>query len=76
MEIQFFGTIKEKTGSKLIHCDEKHKNTAELKSWLRSKFPDIERYAYQIAINKEITEELHNIKSSDKISIITPFIGG
>jgi len=76
MEIQFFGTLKEKTGSKKINCDDKIKNTAELKSWLRSKYPDIEKYAYQLAINNHITEELTNIKPSDKISIITPFIGG
>jgi molybdopterin converting factor small subunit len=76
MEIQFFGTVKEKTGSKKISCEDKIKNTAELKSWLRSKYPDIEKYAYQIAINGAISEELKTIKSSDNISIITPVIGG
>ncbi len=76
MKIVFYGTIREKTKTKSIVIEEKLQTSLQLKDWLKSKYPDIEKYAYKIAVNNHIIDKNQDIKSTDLISIIPPFIGG
>jgi molybdopterin converting factor small subunit len=76
MEIQFYGSIREKTALKKLVTEDKIKNISDLKSWLKGKYPDIDKYAYLIAINNMISLKNQSLKPSDIISIIPSFVGG
>jgi molybdopterin synthase sulfur carrier subunit len=77
MEIQvlFFGVLADvaKTGFK------HYKNVGsfgDLRLRVEDDFPEIIRYNYRIAVNKEIVSDEPVLQNGDEVAFIPPFTGG
>ena len=74
IRFRYFGMIAEKIGkdSEFFSTEE---ITADIRAFLKTRYPGIENYAYSIAADLELVDEV-NLETVSEISILPPFAGG
>jgi molybdopterin converting factor small subunit len=72
--IRFFGKIAEKIGHAETSISTTEIGEMTIRSFLASRYPGIENYAFTIAVNQELSEEF--TEDTREISIFPPFAGG
>ena len=77
VKIQFFGMIAEAVGTSSLDMQtDGIKTIGELEKMLIRKFPDIENFTYQIAMNQQIVSGTNALSSGSEVAILPPFAGG
>lgn len=51
-------------------------NIEDLKKIIDEKFPEIKKYTYRIAVNKELIRGNLQLKENDEVAFMPPFAGG
>ncbi len=75
MKILFFAAIAEYAGTNSITL-EPVRNTDELRSVLKGKYPKLETFSYAMAVNKQVILENIPLEESDEVALLPPFSGG
>ena len=75
MKILLFGELTDITKSSSIEI-ESVKNVAELKNSVHQKFPSLQNFNYQIAVNSSLIIENISLNETDEIALLPPFAGG
>jgi sulfur-carrier protein len=75
VKVLFFGVLTEVTGTACKHYFDV-KNLEDLKHRIFDDFPEIGHYNYRIAINNQIVDGDHELRSSDEVAYLPPFAGG
>ena len=79
MKIKCFGIARDIIASDQIEIQDNDilKSVGDLKKWINSEYPAIERLNdFMIAVNQEYAEDDQTIDSRDEIAIIPPVSGG
>ena len=74
MKVLFFGVLADVTGNSAIEMEASDLDT--LKKNLSAKFPMLNQYRFQWAVNKEKAEKNMMLNSNDEIALLPPFAGG
>ena len=74
MNVLLFGMLAEVTGKSEIKSNAKDVNS--LKENLFNEFPKLKKYKFQIAVNKEKTENNISLSDDDEVALLPPFAGG
>jgi molybdopterin converting factor small subunit len=74
MKILFFGVLADVTGKSMIEMEADDLDS--LKRNLSVKFPELNQYRFQWAVNREKVEKNKWLNSSDEIALLPPFAGG
>lgn len=75
INVLFFGVIAEVTGTGFKHYNGV-KDLSDLLHRISDDFPGIAHYNFRIALNNQIIDGEHQIKSGDELAYIPPFEGG
>jgi sulfur-carrier protein len=70
-----FGKLAEIIGSQEMHF-EKVATVEEFREVMNSKFPELKKMSYQVALNHEIVHENDVLENNDTIALLPPFSGG
>jgi len=74
LNIKYFGMISEHT-----KCDSETieiEAILNLRDYFESRFPNLNKFNYKIAINQQITDELDANTTENEIALLPPFAGG
>ena len=75
MKILLFGELTDITKSSSIEI-ESAKNIEELKNNIHQKFPPLQNFNYQIAVNSSLITENITLNKTDEIALLPAFAGG
>ena len=75
MKILLFGVLADTLGTSVIET-ELTSDTDILKNHLLNKFPLLNNYQFQLAINRELVNKNVPINFEDEIALLPPFAGG
>ena len=77
IELLYFGLIAETIGDSKgeMEIDEKTQ-ASELIGLLKTKYPDLEKYTFEISINQELAKGYDFIPDKAEIAVLPPFAGG
>ncbi|UCG28966.1 MAG: MoaD/ThiS family protein [Bacteroidales bacterium] len=75
IEVLFFGVLTEvsKVDKLVIHDV---KNLEGLMNELNIRYPDLQKYTFQISVNREIIHKNKSFKDGDEVAFLPPFAGG
>ncbi|QLE00778.1 MoaD/ThiS family protein [Galbibacter sp. BG1] len=79
MNILMFGVTKEIVGTDSLYvaATEKVKNVADLKTYLKGKYPELDKLSsLAIAVNSKYAKDDDRITIDDEIALIPPVSGG
>lgn len=75
MKILLFGELTDITKSSSIEI-ESAKDVDELKNIVHQKYPSLQNFKYQIAVNISLITENISLTETDEIALLPPFAGG
>ena len=75
MRILLFGELTDITKNSFIEI-ESVKNIDELKNSVHQKYPSLQNFKYQIAVNSSLIIENISLNETDEIALLPPFAGG
>lgn len=77
MNILLFGITKSIVGANDLTIDQPLGNVADLKSYLKNKYPAFgELNALAVAVNNQYAEDITSLNPNDEIALIPPVSGG
>ncbi len=74
MNVLLFGVLTDVTGKSKL--DVKANDIDSLKEILLKQFPDLNKYKFQFAVNKEKVEQNLFLNENDEVALLPPFAGG
>lgn len=74
MNVLLFGVLADVVGKSEIRSDAK--DVSSLKENMFHDFPQLKKYKFQIAVNKERVENNISLNDNDEIALLPPFAGG
>lgn len=77
VKVQYYGMISErmKKDSEEMNLDVKG-DSLNLKAFMESKYPELKRMTYQIAVDQELKETIDSHDEVKEIALLPPFAGG
>jgi molybdopterin converting factor small subunit len=75
MKILLFGELTDIIGSSSIEIDISD-DIDELKNIIHQKFPSLQNFKYQIAVNSSLITKNISLNETDEIALLPPFAGG
>jgi len=75
MKILLFGELTDIIKSSSVEI-KSPKNVDELKNSVHQKFPSLQNFKYQIAVNSSLVTENILLNETDEIALLPPFAGG
>jgi len=75
IKIIAFGILAEKLNANKITVDG-IENTASLRIWLQTNYPELKEIQMSIAVNKKIVHQNISLHTGDEIALLPPFSGG
>ena len=77
VNIHFFGMIAEAINSSFLLIENYEGTTlGDLKKDLLAIFPQLERYNFQMALDKKLASPQTQLKPVSEVAILPPFAGG
>jgi len=74
MKILLFGVLTDVVGKSKLDVNATDINS--LKEILLNEFPDLNKYKFQFAVNKEKVERNIRLSEGDEVALLPPFAGG
>jgi molybdopterin synthase sulfur carrier subunit len=74
MDVLLFGVLTDVVGKQKLEL--KANDIDSLKKILMEKFPALQKYKFQFAVNREKTEENILLNEEDVVALLPPFAGG
>jgi len=74
MKVLLFGVLADVVGKPVIESEASELD--DLKKNLLSEFPELKKYKFQFAVNKEKVEKNISLNAEDEIALLPPFAGG
>jgi molybdopterin synthase sulfur carrier subunit len=74
MDVLLFGVLTDVVGKQKLEL--KANDIGSLKIMLLEKFPALQKYKFQFAVNREKTEENILLNEEDVVALLPPFAGG
>ena len=74
MNVLLFGVLTDVAGKSKLEI--KAADVDSLKEILLNQFPDLNKYKFQFAVNKEIVEQNIPLNEGDEIALLPPYAGG
>ena len=75
MKIILFGELTDIKKSSSIEIESAN-NVEELKNYIHQKFPPLQNFKFQIAVNSSLITENISLNNTDEIALLPPFAGG
>ena len=77
VEAHYYGMISDRLErSSEVHTFEETNSPIDLRAYFESRFPELKKINYKIAINQEITDALPANTEIKEIALLPPFAGG
>jgi molybdopterin converting factor small subunit len=75
IKVLFFGVLAEVTHTTFKHYSN-ITSFGDLKLRIEDEYPEIVHYNFRIAVNNELIDKIHVLKSGDEVAYLPPFAGG
>jgi len=75
IKVLFFGILTDVVKENRLEVSVE-KNMADLERKLIANYPALQKYAYQVFVNKELASGNKLLKDGDEVAFLPPFAGG
>lgn len=75
IQVMLFGSLAQIVGKNSLEVNA-CQDTLNLKNELVKAFPNLNKYQFVIAVNKQIVNENTKINNGDVVALLPPFAGG
>lgn len=77
IKLLLFGVLADIVGEKSLNLEEKDiKSTDDLLRYTKTRYPELEKYKFQVSVNQSIITENTILKNKDEVALLPPFAGG